>query len=136
MITLLLSGAYKLMETKGQTKILYLDDTVYAWVQPADIGEILVASHKRHVTDTLLAAGEYRLYDVRNDPQFSTHEHLELEVGPGIWQGYLLLTGLPTKYKKRRRIVPTNETISGPGKDVANNAGGVLTIGLKKGGLL
>jgi hypothetical protein len=121
------------METKGQTKILYLDDTVYAWVQPADIGEILVASHKKHATDTLLAMGEYRLYDVRSEPHYSTHEHLELEVGDEIWQGYLLLTGLPTHAKKRRRIIPTMEVISG--LERSGNVGDILTIGLQKGEL-
>lgn len=133
MITLLTRGLYRLMETKGQTKILYLDDTVYAWVQPADIGEILVASHKKHVTDTLLAVGEYRLYDVRDEAHYSTHEHLELEVGDGIWQGYLLLTGLPTRAKKRRRIIPTTEVISG--REYSDNVGDILTAGLLKGEL-
>lgn len=133
MTTLLTSGLYKLMETKGQTKILYLDNAVYAWVQPADIGEILVASHKKHFTDTLLAVGEYRLYDVHDDPLYSTHEHLELEVGDGVWQGYLLLTGLPTRAKKRRRIIPTTEVISG--REHSDNVGDMLTVGLRKGEL-
>lgn len=112
MITLLASGYYKLVETKAQTKILYLDDTTYAWIEPVDIGEILVASHKHHVTDALLAVGEYRLYDVRDEPHYSTHQHLELEVGNDIWQGYLLLTGLPSNERRRRRIIPTKEIIS------------------------
>lgn len=133
MITLLTSGLYKLMETKGQTKILYLDDTVYAWIQPADIGEILVASHKKHAADTLLAVGEYRLYDVRDEPRYSAHEHLELEVGNGVWQGYLLLTGLPTRAKKRRRIIPTTEVISG--REHSDTVGDILTVGLQKGEL-
>lgn len=134
MIMLLTSGIYKLMETKDQTKILYLDDTVYAWVQAAGIGEILVASHKGHVTDTVLAVGEYRLYDVRDETHYSTHEHLELEVGMGIWQGYLLLTGLPTRVKKRRRIIPTREVISD--REHLDVLGGTLTADLHKVELL
>lgn len=134
MITLLDSGFYKLMETKGQTKILYLDDTVYAWIQPKAIGEILVASHKKHVTDTLLAIGEYRLYDAHDEPYYSTHEHLELEVGDGVWQGYLLLTGLPTRDKKRSRIIPTKQIISDRNY-TANDISDILSVGIQKGGL-
>jgi hypothetical protein len=40
-------------------------------------------------------------------------DHLELSLGKGVWQGYLLLTGLPTAVKIRRRIVPANEVITG-----------------------
>ena len=134
MITLLTSGLYKLMETKAQTKILYLDDTAYAWVQPVDIGEILVASHNKHATDTLLATGEYRLYDVRDEPHYSTHEHLELEVGDGAWQGYLLLTGLPTHTRKRRRIIPTNEVISDRER-TANKTREAVAAGHRSGSL-
>jgi hypothetical protein len=38
--------------------------------------------------------------------------HLELEVGEGYWQGYLLLSGLPNDDHKRARIIPTTETIT------------------------
>jgi hypothetical protein len=38
--------------------------------------------------------------------------HLELSIGKGQWQGYLLLTGLPTNKKRRNRIIPTKEVIS------------------------
>lgn len=133
MITLITSGCYKLMETKGQTKILYLDDAIYAWVQPVDLGELLVVSYKKHITDTLLAVGEYRLYDVHDEPHYSTHQHLELEAGDGVWQGYLLLTGLPTRTNIRRRIIPTTEVISG--RTHADNFAGILTVGLQKGAL-
>jgi hypothetical protein len=37
---------------------------------------------------------------------------LELSVGGGQWQGYLLLTGLPTAKKIRSRIEPTDEIIA------------------------
>jgi hypothetical protein len=111
MITLQRSGHYKLIETKHNTKVLYLDDEVYAWVEPATIGEILVVSHNLHKTDCVLSLGEYRLYDVQDEPKLSDHIHLELEVGAGQWQGYLLLTGLPDDRKRRARIIPTPELI-------------------------
>jgi hypothetical protein len=112
MITLLQNGQYKLIETKHNTKVLYLDDDTYAWVKPVGIGEILVASHKVHKTDYVLSTGGYKLYDVENELKLSDQMHLELEVGMNMWQGYLLLTGLPNESHIRGRIIPTNETIT------------------------
>lgn len=113
MIKLLQEGHYKLIETKGQTKILVLDDKrIFAWVNALEIGEILVASHKTHKTDNILAIGRYRLYEVKDEPDLTDLLHLELLVGDGVWQGYLLTTGLPTDEKKRNRIIPTKEIIT------------------------
>lgn len=113
MITLYRSGNYKLIETKHDTKVLYLDDEIYAWVKAAGIGQILIASHKTHKTDYLLSVGGYRLYKVEDEPNLSDHIHLELEVGPSVWQGYFLLTNLPDEDNKRTRIIPTTEIITG-----------------------
>lgn len=112
MITLHRSGRYKLIETKTNTKVLYLDNEVYAWVEPATIGEILVYSHKVHKTDYVLSMGTYKLYSVDDEPKLSDQVHLELEVSEGHWQGYLLLSGLPDDHHRRGRIIPTNETIT------------------------
>ena len=113
MITLLKNGHHKLIETKHHTKVLYLDDDTYAWVEPPSIGEILVTSHKTHKTDYVLSVGRYYVYDVVDEPDVSDHIHLELEVGEDTWQGYLLLTGLPDDTKSRGRIIPTHEIITG-----------------------
>lgn len=113
MIKLKRSGHYKLIETKHNTKVMYLDNDTYAWVEPVAIGEILVVSHKVHESDYVLSIGEYCLYDVEDEPNLSDNPHLELEVGRGMWQGYLLLTGLPDNHKKRGRIIPTHEIITG-----------------------
>ncbi len=112
MIRLKTKGFYKLIETKLHTKVLYLGRDVYAWVEPPSIGEMLVVSHSPHKTDCVLSLGEYRLYDVDDEPKLSDLQHLELEVGRGAWQSYLLLTGLPTDDKKRARIIPTVEFIT------------------------
>lgn len=107
------TGTYSLIETKDQTKILVLDrKTTFAWVNVKEIGEILVTSHKTHKADTILAMGKYRLYDVENEPKLSDQLHLELSVGEGLWQGYLLPTGLPKGKKIRNRIIPTLEVIT------------------------
>ena len=113
MISIINRGTYRLIETKDQTKILILDkkDT-YAWINAKNIGEIIVVSHTSHKADCILAMGNYRLYDVQNEPTLSDQIHLELYVGCGIWQGYLLPTGLPTDKKKRSRIIPITEVIT------------------------
>ncbi len=100
-----------MIETKDQVKILTLDDDVYAWIVVKNIGEILVTSHNPHETDHILASGGYRLYQVEDEPELADLQHLELNVGERLWQGYLLLTGLPGDKKKRGRIIPTAETV-------------------------
>lgn len=116
MITLQESGHYTLIETKHGNKILYLNSDTYAWVRPAEMGEILVESHKVHRTDYILSTGDYRLYDVDDEPHLSDQVHLELDVGMDNWQGYLLLSGLPNEQHKRGRIIPTLETITANSK--------------------
>jgi hypothetical protein len=113
MIKLIEEGQYNLIETKHDSKILILDTLKsFAWVTVKDIGEILIESHKTHKTANILAIGKYRLYQVKDEPDFTDLEHLELLVGDGQWQGYLLPTGLPTEEKKRNRIIPTSEIIT------------------------
>lgn len=113
MITLQQHGSHKLIETKKNTKILYLDDTAFAWVEPLAIGEILVSTHQTHKTDCVLSVGDYYIFSVQDEPELSDNMHMELEVGRNTWQGYLLLTGLPSDSKKRARIIPTTEIIMG-----------------------
>lgn len=113
MIKLLEQGAYTILETITHTRMLILNNkSDYAWVHAGGIGEILVASHKHHKTDYILATGKYRLYEIKDEPKLTDLVHLELLVGDGIWQGYLLPTGLPTEEKKRNRIIPTKEIIT------------------------
>jgi hypothetical protein len=113
MISLVKQGLYKLIETKKNTKILYLDTSIFAWIEPKDIGEILVVSHKIHKTDCILSMGHYRLYNVDDESSLTDQQHLELEAGHNVWQGYLLLSGLPDEHKKRGRIIPTSQVITG-----------------------
>jgi hypothetical protein len=113
MIKLLQTGNYHLIETHGHTKILNLNGKkTYAWVVAGNIGEILVTSHRAHRVDHTLAAGKYRLYDVKDEKNFRGVTHLELLVGQGLWQGYTLPKGLPDEIKTRNIIIPTNELIT------------------------
>ncbi len=116
MIKLLKQGKYRLIETKAHKKILTLGANDYAWVNAIEIGEILVASHNPHIVDAILSVGNYWLYDVKDDPELTDLQHLELEVGPNTIQGFLLLTGLPTSKKKRSRIIPTNQLVGNKSK--------------------
>jgi hypothetical protein len=118
MIKLMKKGDYQLVQTKNEVKILYLDKKAYAWVFAKDIGEILVTSHTPHKVDHVLAVGRFRLYEVEAEPHLTDLPHLELLVGDRRWQGYLLLTGLPTDQKTRSRIIPTNECITAPSKGI------------------
>lgn len=113
MVKLVQEGKYSLIETARQTKILTLDqENIFAWINAEEIGEILVTSHKPHKVDHVLSLGSYRAYDVKDEPDLTDLVHLELFVGNGKWQGYLLPTGLPTNEKKRNRIIPTKEVIT------------------------
>ncbi len=113
MIKLLKKGTYLLTESKpSQTKILTLDKKdIYAWPN-TEIGEILVTSDGDYNMDCSLSQGHYNLYQVKDEPDLVDLVHLELEVGPGIWQGYLLPTGLPDKSDTKNRIIPTQEIIT------------------------
>jgi hypothetical protein len=91
---------------------LKLDKKTFVWVFTRSIGEMLVATHRPHKTDQKLSKGEYRVYEVGDEPRLTDTLHLELSVGEGDWQGYLLITGFPKDKKTRSRIIPTNETIS------------------------
>ncbi len=113
MIKTIRHGFYKLIETKNNIKILYLDNDTYAWPEATRYGDMLVVSHRIHKTDSVLGMGHYYLYAVEDEPAISDNMHLELEVGKSVWQGYLLLTGLPDTHKLRGRIIPTNEIITG-----------------------
>ncbi len=115
MIKLITNGTYKLIETRRNTKILSVDENgerhAFAWLNAGNIGEILVTTNKFHRVDHLLAVGKYRLYKVADESRLTDLTHLELLVGNGIWQGYLLPMGMPNGAKKRR-IIPTKEIIT------------------------
>lgn len=113
MITVLERGTYRLIETRGQIKVFIFNNIkTYAWINAGEIGEILVTTHKHYNADCTLATGNYRLYQVKSESDLTDQLHLELHVGEGEWQGYLLPAGLPTDIKKRNRIIPTKELIT------------------------
>jgi hypothetical protein len=112
MIKQISQGRYQLVGTKDQQKMLFLGDQGYLWSYAKGIGELLSFSKHFHKVQYLLAEGTYKIYQVKDEPDLVDLRHLELSVGKNSWQGYLLLTGLPTKNKVRSRIIPTDEIIS------------------------
>lgn len=113
MIRLIQEGRYDLYETSHDTRMLLLDKAQYAWIKAENIGDILVmTSAKSFPKNIILASGNFRLYKVKDEPDFTDLLHLELHAGKGSWQGYLLPLGLPNTKNKRRRIVPTDEIIT------------------------
>ena len=112
MIRLLKKGKYSLIETRNDTKVLKLGGKTFVWIFTKSIGEMLVATHRGHKTDQKLAKGDYKLYEVKDEPKLVDTLHLELSVGEGDWQGYLLPTGFPKNKKTRSRIIPTDELVT------------------------
>jgi hypothetical protein len=112
MIKTLDKGTYLLVRTKDHKTLLYLGEQSYLWNYAPKIGELLTFTKHEHQTDFVLARGDYRISKVKDEPDLVDLEHLELSLGKGTWQGYLLLTGLPTVKKIRSRIVPTGEIIT------------------------
>lgn len=112
MIRLIKKGKYSLVETRNDVKILKLDKKTFVWIFTKSIGEMLITTHRDHRTDQKLSKGEYRIYEVKEEPKLTDVLHLELAIGEGDWQGYLLPTGFPKNRKTRRRIIPTNEIIT------------------------
>lgn len=101
------------MESKGVTRLLILDDEdCYAWVNANEIGEILVQTKNKLIDSYILSRGKYRIYRVAGEDALTDLLHLELYIGEGYWQGYLLPTGLPTKENPKNRIIPTKELIT------------------------
>lgn len=63
-------------------------------------------------TEALSASGAFRLYDVKKEADLTDGMHLELFVGEGCWDGYLLPDKLPNVKKKVCSIVKTDEYIT------------------------
>jgi len=111
MIRLIEKGAYRLVTTTDKMRVLYLGDQGYLWSYAKGIGDLLSFSRHPHKPRYVLARGDYRIYEVEKEADYVDLQHMELSLGPRAWQGYLLLTGLPTTTKIRSRIVPTDEVI-------------------------
>jgi hypothetical protein len=115
MIKLLQSGDYQLIETLEKDKILIFDKKqTFVWLSADEAGGMLVAAHTTQSNDHFLSLGTYRIYQVEHEPHLTDALHMELLVGEGVWQGYLLSIGLPDTQRSTSRFIPTKELISRP----------------------
>jgi len=113
MIKILDQGCYQLYKATNESKLLTIDKKKnYIWNKQADKEDITLCAYKNSKKDELLTVGKYRLYAVKNENDLSDGEHLELFVGDGKWQGYLLPTSLPSDKKLTSPIYPTEEIIT------------------------
>ena len=113
MITRIETGIYKLTETPHRMKLISLSrHGKYILTGLEGIGDILAITRRPHRVHAVLSTGAYHVYSVEAEPHLSDQLHLELEVGHGQWQGYLLPTGLPDGEKLRSRIIPTHEVVT------------------------
>jgi len=112
MVKKIKEGKYELFETKSGSRVINLNGHgKYVWLKIENIGEVLAKSEKNYNPDRILAKGYFRLYDILNEPELTDLPHLEVCIGLGQWQGYLLPRGLPGKGGKHR-IIPTGEILS------------------------
>lgn len=112
MIKKVREGDYELFETKSGLRIINLNSQgSFIWINAEGVGGVLVRSEKNHKPNKILTKGYFRVYDVVDEPGLTDLCHLEVCIGRGQWQGYLLPKGLPRR-KSKHRIIPTKETIS------------------------
>lgn len=112
MITVIDRGSYCLLENKKQGKMLIFDGKKsYSIKDYGSLKKIYFNPLRNVKNDCLLCMGNFRLYKVSNEEHLSSNFHLELNIGQGQWQGYLLPKGLP-KNRTINKIIPTQELIS------------------------
>lgn len=113
MIKLLESSTYKLVETKNNLKALMLDDRdFFLWKNYGCSGKLEYIRFDPGQVCCLLNINNYRLYEVKDEPNLTAGMHLELHVGKRKWQSYLIEKGLPTIKNKKKPVASTNETIT------------------------
>lgn len=113
MVKLVRQGTYSLIETKHMIRVLNLDDDrTFIWINAEKLGDVLIPSNFSHKASQLISRGNYRLYEVKNEPKLTSNNHFELFIGNGKWQGYLLPAGLPEGESKENKIIPTQEIIT------------------------
>lgn len=109
MLKMVQRGDYKLFDAKENKKVLLIDDMPFVW-ENAVLRKDLSPDSEHD--KTILASGKYRLYEVANEPGFSDMFHLELSVGCGNWQGWLLNNSLPVNKDNHTNTAPTKEIIT------------------------
>jgi hypothetical protein len=112
MITVLSTGTYQLYK-KDPLRILTLNGKKkFLWEKSRDAtGQLRFWTPQDNIEE-LSASGAFRLYDVKKETDLTDGMHLELFVGEGDWEGYLLKDKLPNAKRKECDIVKTDECIT------------------------
>ena len=114
MIWLKASGRYQLSESKDGSRLLclasYYDEVTYAWGYSDGI-QLRLTDQKPDETWSALVVGKYRLYLVNGEADLTDQHHLELLVGEGVWQGYILPEGFPEELTAKT-MIPVKELIT------------------------
>ncbi|MBP6913404.1 MAG: hypothetical protein KBC00_02215 [Candidatus Levybacteria bacterium] len=84
----------------------------FALILAEDIGEMIAQVTNNQDINCVLSRGNYRIYEVEKEPNLTDLTHLELFIGEGHWQGYLLPNSMPENERKKARIIPTEEVIT------------------------
>lgn len=112
MITVLQTGTYQLYK-QDSTRLLTLNGKKrYLWQKNHGPTEYLTLLPRQERTAELSASGAFRLYDVKKETNLTDGMHLELFVGEGCWERYLLPDKLPNVKAKVSDIVKTDECIT------------------------
>ncbi len=84
---------YRFFLTDGQGKITFITKSEFSFTKD-------------------VITGKYRKYEVKNEQSFKNGVYLELSVGMGKWNCYILPTGLPNKNSPEKSILVTKECIT------------------------
>lgn len=114
MIKLLESGRYELVETTNDLRALMLGNAkTFLWKNSGCSGNLeYISKFNPSLICCTLAANNYRLYDVENEPNLTSGQHLELYAGKRKWQPYLLSKCLPTAKDKKTPISKIDNVIT------------------------
>lgn len=112
MIRVIQSGTYEVVETKSLKNILILDDKEYFMLTDEKKMKRKIIRVEKPDDCSIRSAGNYRMYEVRDERYFADSMHLELNTGNGFWDSYVLPFGLPSSLRKDSSIYPTSEAIS------------------------
>lgn len=115
MIRLIQWGNYRLAMIAEGNAFISIDDDVYSLYPDYKTMESSEADMDAALT---LHHGDYKLYDVYDEPQLTETIHLELEDEDGYIKSYLLPQGLPVNSKRRVRQLTTTQQITHSGYDI------------------
>lgn len=107
-------GQYELFETTRNHQILVLDGNDYYAFVEGKFGPVIVKSDSDHQKDSTISQGDYVLFIAKDDPNWRDNvEHLELQQGEDAYKMFILPNGFPTEQDHQKKLVESDETVSG-----------------------